>query len=105
MRDFVKMNIEFDDSNVAHWKCNFMAIHKNINNILNGLQVKGQYHGPTLILEGEKSVKLGKEGYQHIFPALKDEEFVVIKDAAHWVHADQPYATAKAIGEFLSKIN
>ena len=39
MRDFVKMNIEFDDSNIAHWKCNFMAIHKNINNILNGLKV------------------------------------------------------------------
>ena len=41
MRDFVKMNIEFDDSDQAHWKCNFMAIHKNINNILNGLNVKG----------------------------------------------------------------
>lgn len=41
-----------------------------------------------MILEGEKSIRIGKEPYQKIFPNLKDEEFVVVKDAGHWIHAD-----------------
>jgi len=105
MRDFIRTNIEFDDSNFSYWKCNFMAIHSNIDNILGGFKSTGEYKGPALILEGERSVRIGKDGYTHIFPNLKSEDFVVIKDAAHWVHADQPYATAKAIGKFLKEIN
>ena len=59
-----------------------------MSNILSGFKVVGQYHSPALILEGGRSIRLGKEGYTHIFPYLKDSEFVVIQDAGHWVHAD-----------------
>lgn len=82
-----------------------MAIYNNIDNILGGFKPTGEFKGPTLILEGERSVRIGKDGYTHIFPNLKSEEFVVIKDAAHWVHADKPLETAKAIGKFLKEIN
>lgn len=82
-----------------------MAIHNNIDNILGGFKPTGEYKGPALILEGEWSVRIGKDGYTHIFPNLKLEEFVVIKDAAHWIHADKPIETAKAIGKFLKEIN
>ncbi|MDO5534022.1 MAG: alpha/beta fold hydrolase [Propionibacteriaceae bacterium] len=66
--------------------------------------VRGVYDGPVLWLRG------GDSGYvtdEHIGP-MKElfprTRLVTIKNAGHWLHADQPEAVSQALGMFLASL-
>jgi pimeloyl-ACP methyl ester carboxylesterase len=57
---------------------------------------------PTLLLRGEKSALLSREGALEIVSAIPDARLVEIPGAGHHVHIDRPARVLLAILEFLS---
>jgi pimeloyl-ACP methyl ester carboxylesterase len=56
---------------------------------------------PTLFIYGEKSGYITEDDMLTIEETFTDSEFIEIKDAGHWVHAEQPQAFEKAVLHFL----
>ncbi len=85
------------------WKLNLKAIKENANAIGAALPDDYSFEGPTLFIGGEKSAYILEEDQvdiQHHFPHA---QVVHLKDAGHWVHADQPDALRQLIDKFLSQ--
>jgi pimeloyl-ACP methyl ester carboxylesterase len=91
---FVMKNLQ-RDSHAFSWKLNAKALLGNLGNIIKPLdrneafsyQVTGF---PVIFIKGDNSSYLPSSDFadiQKIFPAA---EFVTIKNAGHWVHADNP---------------
>jgi esterase len=62
----------------------------------------GSYAGPTLFVTGARSNYVKNTDQPQIrtfFPAAR---FVAIKDAGHWLHAEQPAAFAATLAAFLA---
>lgn len=60
------------------------------------------FTGPVMFLTGERSGYVRASGrpiIEALFPAAR---FVTLKDAGHWLHADQPEAFLSALQAFLS---
>ena len=63
----------------------------------------GSYAGPTLFVTGARSDYVSPAdhpGIRRLFPAAR---FVAIKDAGHWLHAEQPAAFNATVGAFLGR--
>lgn len=61
-----------------------------------------RYPGPVLILTGDRSDYVRQEhrpAIRALFPAAR---FVTLKDAGHWLHADQPEAFVSAMEAFAA---
>jgi len=56
---------------------------------------------PTLFIYGEKSGYITEDDMLIIEETFTDSGFINIKDAGHWVHAEQPKAFESAVLEFL----
>ena len=62
----------------------------------------GTYPGPSLFITGARSDYVqpaDQPVIRALFPAAR---FVAIKDAGHWLHAEQPAAFAATLGAFLA---
>ena len=60
------------------------------------------YPGPTLALAGDRSDYIKPEhraAFRALFPAVR---FATLRDAGHWMHADQPEAFTEIVGGFLA---
>jgi pimeloyl-ACP methyl ester carboxylesterase len=51
---------------------------------------KGLFDGPTLFLKGEKSDYILPSDEENIFTLFPNAKIVPIKNAGHWVHAENP---------------
>jgi pimeloyl-ACP methyl ester carboxylesterase len=56
---------------------------------------------PTLWVRGENSGTLDREDFEKVLSINPLIQGVEIKDAGHWVHADQPLAFVEAIKQFV----
>ena len=66
--------------------------------------VRGTYDGPVLWLRGADSGYVTEEHVpvmKELFPRAR---LVTIKNAGHWLHADQPEAVAQSVGMFLASL-
>ncbi len=61
-----------------------------------------RYAGATLFITGAQSTYVQPEARSAIETLFPRAQFVTIKDAGHWLHADQPEAFNTAVAEFLS---
>jgi pimeloyl-ACP methyl ester carboxylesterase len=62
----------------------------------------GDVRCPTLLLRGEESALLTREGALEIVAAIPDARLVEIPGAGHHVHVDQPALVLRAMLEFLN---
>jgi pimeloyl-ACP methyl ester carboxylesterase len=63
----------------------------------------GNIHCPTLLLRGEKSALLTRQGAREIVSAIPDARLVEIAGAGHHVHIDRPAPVLEAMREFLRR--
>ncbi|MFV0406078.1 MAG: alpha/beta fold hydrolase [Propioniciclava sp.] len=66
--------------------------------------LRGSYSGPTLWLRGERSDYVRTEHRPLIRELFPRALVVTIKDAGHWVHADNPTDVTTTIVRFLSSL-
>lgn len=78
------------DGSGFHWKFNLESLYTNYNEITSALPGDLAYAGTAIFVRGENSNYIRDEdmdGIRKMFPAAR---FITVKNAGHWIHADQP---------------
>jgi esterase len=102
VRELIMKNLRRNSENNFEWKLNVPALLNNLENIVEGVRFQTgsnqQITGfPVVFLKGENSnyIRLGEfADITRIFPAA---EFKTIKNAGHWIQADDPQAVSEAL--------
>jgi esterase len=100
-KQFLLKNIYWKDNGEMDWRFNLNVISKEIENVGKAIQAEASCEVQTLFIRGEKSnyvLDSDLELIQEIFPRSYVE---TIKDAGHWIHAEQPKTFLKCILDFI----
>lgn len=103
VRQFLLKNITPTDSGYR-LKLNVSAIKMGYEEIIGPFELHRSFEGPVLIIKGENSgyIKLDDaEKFYSVYPGCQIE---TIKNAGHWVHADNPDDFIKVATDFIRKI-
>ena len=107
IRGLIMKNLQRSPENKFSWKINASSLLKNLERIMEGLpRPSGDYSPvtgfPVLFLKGENSDYLSSGDWSDILKIFPSAELRVIRNAGHWMHADNPEAVSEA---FLSLLN
>jgi pimeloyl-ACP methyl ester carboxylesterase len=102
VRAFLLQNLALGER--PHWRIGLAEIMAGMDDIGGwpDLPSGTVYSGPTLFVAGARSDYILPEyrrAIRALFPAAR---FVVVKDAGHWVHADNPAGFAGVLEAFLA---
>jgi len=106
VRGFILKNLRRSSSNNFSWKINVSSLLSNLEKIMEGIDrktnISQQVTGfPVIFLKGSDSDYLPSTDFmdiQKVFPAA---EFIVVANAGHWIHSDQPAEVVKNIKRLL----
>ncbi len=84
------------------WKINLPVITKNIDEVGQAVPKGKKYTGPVLFLTGENSKYIQEKDMEEILELFPGYELVTVKNAGHWLHAEQPKAVVEEVLDFLS---
>lgn len=100
-RQFLLKNIFWKDDGIMDWRFNLRIIQEKIENMGEAIQVDNPCEVPTLFIRGEKSMYIEDSDLLTIKDIFPRSYVETIKDAGHWVHAEQPQAFFKAVMDFI----
>jgi pimeloyl-ACP methyl ester carboxylesterase len=100
LRAFLLMGITRNESGGFEWKFDPTAIAANWNAIVAGVS-PGIYDGPTLFVRGERSGYVRDADVPEIRARFPSARIETIERAGHWLHAEAPDETFRAVREFL----
>jgi len=87
------------------WRINLQAIAAGMSGISAFPVPDGAtYEGSTAFIAGEHSAYIRDDHRARILELFPKARTVTIKDASHWVHADQPGAFLKTVSAFLGAV-
>ncbi len=98
LRGFLLQNLRFGGA--PGWRIGLEEIAAGLPAI-EGWPASGHYDGPVLVLRGEQSDYVRPEHrplFRALFPAVR---FATLRDAGHWLHADQPDAFLATVRAFV----
>jgi esterase len=106
IRGLIMKNLQRNKDGSFSWKINASGLLKNLNHILEGIPVPADSYQeitgfPVIFLKGEDSEYVSTSDIvkiQRLFPAA---EMKIIKNAGHWLHADNPEAVTEALLSLL----
>ena len=102
VRAFLLQNLELGSP--PHWRCGLAEIVASLPEIEAWDAPAGvQFSGPVMFLVGERSSYVRAADRSIIYALFPAAKFVTLKDAGHWLHADQPEAFVSALEGFLAK--
>lgn len=99
-RQFLLKNLKREGENFT-WKLNLPVITEKINNIGEGLEDKLATDKPTLFIRGENSDYITNKDNISIVAFFPNSEVKTVKNAGHWVHAQNPEAVIELITGFV----
>lgn len=102
VRQFLLKSIERRRSSGFQWKLNLPIIYKNYETISNQIIPDWPINMDCLFIKGELSNYITKEDETDILSHFPNASFATIKDAGHWVHADNPKSFVSVVTAFLS---
>jgi esterase len=93
-------NLERTHSNSFKWKVNASSLIDNLDRIMEGIDprayINHQITGfPVMFLRGDESDYLPESDIKNISLIFPAAEFITIKGAGHWLHADKPEEVIK----------
>lgn len=100
IRGFILKNLKRSTENKFTWKLNVPVLRNSLQNIMKGIdpgnipdrQVTGF---PVIFLKGSESDYINKDDYPDILKLFPAAEINEVRDAGHWLHADQPEELVK----------
>ena len=106
VRQFLLKNLwkNSEKNNEFDWRLNVPVIAKNIDVIGFELSNEKSIEKPVLFVRGSESHYIQPEDERKIWELFPDYELVTIKEAGHWVQADQPKKFIEIVQQF-SKIS
>lgn len=101
VRQFLLKNLERNKEGSYSWKLNLPVIQENIGNIGEGVGDRLYSAKPTLFIRGEKSDYIENKDNIAIVSIFSNSSIKTVKDAGHWVHAEQPEKFLELVLEFV----
>lgn len=101
VRQFLLKNLKRTNRDGFAWKLNLPVIRANIENVGEALETDHVVEKPVLFIRGAKSDYIKDEDKAEIRKIFPLAQVVTIKDAGHWVHAEQPEALYDVVKAFL----
>jgi esterase len=106
IRDLIMKNIQRDDNNKFKWKINAPSLMNNLRNIVEGFTAPDDYQNqitgfPVTFLKGENSDYITTENFSDTLKLFPAAELKVIKNAGHWLNADNPAAVTASLSDLF----
>ncbi|MCK5821670.1 MAG: alpha/beta fold hydrolase [Bacteroidales bacterium] len=106
LRQFLMKNLTKTKEGNYYWQINLDVLMRNLDSLADGLnpedyQDEGFKQYPVLFVKGENSHYIGERDEKAIKRLFPGSNLVSIRDAGHWLHAEQPEAFVKIIKKFL----
>jgi esterase len=99
-RQFLLKSLTRDGGNFK-WKINLQVITEKIANVGEALDADQPFEKPVLFMAGENSNYIQENDKAEIAKHFPNYKLVTIKNAGHWLHAEQPQAVVETIKAFL----
>ena len=99
LRAFFAQSIKIDGAG-ARWLLNLEVLKAEMPKIIGWPEVSGLYQGRALFVTGADSDYVDAAGRDAIKPLFANARFAKLKEAGHWLHADQPKAFIETIKAF-----
>lgn len=103
IRQFLMKNVYWRDRNSLDWRLDLKSINEGLTGIFEGVDIPGQYSGPSLFIRGGRSAYVRDEDMDEIKRKFPGAQLSTIPEAGHWVHADSPGEFLKALTAFLDQ--
>jgi pimeloyl-ACP methyl ester carboxylesterase len=103
IRQFLLKSLGRGDSGGFKWKVNLPVITEKIANVGEAIASDKPFEKATLFMGGENSdyiLESDKEDIDRFFP---NSHLIYIKNAGHWLHAEQPAAVVETVRSFLNR--
>lgn len=103
VRQFILKNMTRTPEGKYEWKFNWPALYNNYQSgILAPVVFQHPVETPALFIRGERSDYIPDSDWPDIHQLFPNAQLATVKNAGHWVHADQPQALIDLVVEFLS---
>jgi esterase len=99
IRAFLLQNLRFGAS--PHWRIGLTEIAAAVPELEGWIELSGTYPGPSVFVTGANSDYVRPEHRPIIRSRFPTARFVAIKNAGHWVHADNPAGFLSVVEAFL----
>lgn len=103
IRQFLLKSLGRGDNGGFKWKVNLPVITEKIANVGEAIASDKPFEKATLFMGGENSdyiLESDKGDIERLFP---NSHLIYIKNAGHWLHAEQPAAVIETVRSFLNR--
>lgn len=90
VRQFLLKNLDRQSDGRFKWKFNLSSLFQNYNNILEEIKFTQVITNEVCFVKGEHSNYIEVEEMEELKKTFIHGQLIEIKDAGHWIHADQP---------------
>ena len=101
-RQFLLKNVYWIEPGKLALRINLKALIDNIDEIGEGLAPHLKFEGDTLFLKGDKSEYISSQDETVIKRQFPNYQIVTIKNAGHWLHAENPNQFFEKVKYFIS---
>jgi pimeloyl-ACP methyl ester carboxylesterase len=102
VRQFLLKNVYRKTKTELDFRFNLESLTENNNEVGEPLPAFTEYDGPTLFLRGGNSGYISVEDEGLIAAHFQDSKIVTVKNAGHWLHAENPTDFLREVLQFLS---
>lgn len=99
---FLTKNLYWDDNKKLNWRFNLRTLSEKYNEFVSNAIRFGVFEGETLFISGEKSSYILPQDEFSIKQQFPKARIVIIKNAGHWVQADNPAEFNSVVKQFLN---
>jgi esterase len=101
IRQFLLKSLGRNDSGGFEWKINLKTITEKIEIVGEEIDSDQAFENPTLFMGGENSDYIKESDKADIARLFPNSNIIYIKNAGHWLHAEQPGAVIETVMAFL----
>ena|SRR5690554_3932774 len=100
-RQFLLKSLGRNEEGKFMWRINLPVITEKIENISQAIESDNTFEHPTLFITGANSRYVQDKDKADIAIYFPNSNIIKMKDAGHWIHAEQPEAVIRTVQAFL----
>ena len=101
IRQFLLKSLGRNEAGGFEWKVNLKVITEKIDIVGDEINSDRPFENPTLFMGGENSDYIQESDKADISMLFPNSNIIYIKNAGHWLHAEQPGAVIETVRAFL----
>ncbi|WP_434037016.1 alpha/beta fold hydrolase [Formosa sp. 4Alg 33] len=101
-RQFLLKNLYWVEKGQLGLRINVESLTENVSEVGEALPIHAEFLGDTLFLRGDKSEYIALQDESIIKTHFPKANIVTIKNAGHWLHAENPEDFYNAVIDFVS---